>query len=100
MLMFRDSLQTVYIPSVNPGQRESARSTLLMITIQQQLMKGLLGIYYDAGTRKMVPVSLDARHLNTSHKLYTVSVNEVTVCLCYTSVHLPIASKEQGTLNR
>lgn len=99
--MFRGSLKSESSPCKSrpaPRQRESARAPPLMITMQQQLMKGLLGIYYDGEEQNTVPEILDARHLNTGHKLYTVSVNEVTECFCSTGVHLPIASKEQGAL--
>jgi len=51
--------------------------------MQQQLMKGLLGIYYGGEELNTVPEILDARHLNTGHKLYTVSVNEVTECFLF-----------------
>lgn len=53
-----------------------------MITIQRPLMKGLVEIYYKQRLGNTVPKRLNNPHLNTSHKLYTVSVNEVTVCLC------------------
>lgn len=45
-------------------------------------MKGLVGIYYKQRLGNTVPERLNNPRLNTSHKLHTVSVNEVTVCLC------------------
>lgn len=53
----------------SPKSQASSRTRPVTITMRRPLMKGLLGIYSDAGAGNAVPASLDAQRFNTDHKL-------------------------------
>lgn len=53
----------------SPESQASSRTQPVTITMRRPLMKGLLGIYSNAGAGKAVPAIPDAQCLNTDHKL-------------------------------